>query len=111
MDPNNMGIDPHLAYFIPFFGLFFLIGIVIYIIPFWMIFKKAGFTPWLALLLFIPLANIIILYVLAFSQWKVAPVAQLTGGYPPTAYPPAYPPAAYPPAAPAANPNDPYPRG
>ena len=110
MDPNSMGIDPHLAYLMPFFGLFFLIGIVIYIIPFWMIFKKAGFTPWLALLLFIPLANIIILYVLAFSQWKVAPLAQLTGGYPPTAYPPAYPPAAYPPAAPPANPNDPYPR-
>ncbi|HEX6494993.1 MAG TPA: hypothetical protein VF018_05885 [Acidobacteriaceae bacterium] len=109
MDPNNMGIDPHLAYFLPFFGLFALIGIAIYIIPFWMIFKKAGFTPWLALLLFIPLANIIILYVLAFSQWKVAPVAQLTG-YPPTAYPPAYPPAAYPPAAPPANPNDIYPR-
>jgi hypothetical protein len=74
-----------------------------------MIFKKAGFSPWLALLLFIPLANMIILYVLAFSEWKVVPVAQLTGGYPPTAYPPAYPPAAYPPAAPA-NPNDPYPR-
>lgn len=110
MDPNSMGIDPHIAYLMPFFGLFFLIGIVIYIIPFWMIFKKAGFTPWLALLLFIPLANIIILYVLAFAQWKVAPVAQLPGGYPPTAYPPAYPPAAYPPAAPAANPNDPYPR-
>jgi hypothetical protein len=110
MDPNSMGIDPHVAYLMPFFGLFFLIGIVIYIIPFWMIFKKAGFTPWLALLLFIPLANIIILYVLAFSQWKVAPVAQLPGGYPPNAYPPAYPPAAYPPAAPAANPNDPYPR-
>ena len=111
MDPNSMGIDPHLAYLMPFFGLFFLMGIVIYIIPFWMIFKKAGFSPWLALLLFIPLANIIILYVLAFSQWKVAPVAQLTSGYPPTAYPPAYPPAAYPPAAPPADPNNPYPRG
>ena len=110
MDPNSMGIDPHLAYLMPFVGIFFLIGIFIYIIPFWMIFKKAGFSPWLALLLFIPLANMIILYVLAFSQWKVVPVAQLTGGYPPTAYPPAYPPAAYPPAAPA-NPNDPYPRG
>ena len=47
MDPNNMGIDPHLAYLMPFFGLFALVSIFIYIIPFWMIFKKAGFTPWL----------------------------------------------------------------
>jgi hypothetical protein len=106
MDPNHIGIDPHLAYFIPFFGLFALIGIVIYIIPFWMIFKKAGFSPWFALLLFIPLANIIILYVLAFAQWKVAPLPQYAGGYLPTAYPPAYPPAAPPPA----NPGNPYPR-
>ena len=108
MDPNSMGIDPHLVYLMPFFGIFALIGIFVYIIPFWMIFKKAGFSPWLALLLFIPLANIIILYVLAFSQWKVVPAPQYAGGYPPPAYPPAYPPTAYPPAAPPpANPGSP----
>ena len=84
MDPNSLGIDPHLAYLIPFFGLFAFVGIFIYIIPFWMIFKKAGFSPWMALLLFIPLANIIILYVLAFSQWKVVPAPQLTAGSPRT---------------------------
>lgn len=110
MDPNNPFSDPHLAYLMPIFGIFALVGIFIYIIPFWMIFKKAGFTPWFALLLFIPLANIIILYVLAFSQWKVVPIAQ-AGSYLPPAYPPAYPPAAYPPAVPPANPNDPSLRG
>ena len=115
MDPRNPLADPHLAYLMPIFGLFFVVGILIYIIPFWMIFKKAGFSPWFALLLFIPLANIIILYVLAFSQWKVVPVAQALGGYPPTFNPPAAYPAttspAYPPAAPPpANPGDPYPR-
>ena len=76
MDPNNPFSDPHLMYLMPIFGIFAIVGIFIYIIPFWMIFKKAGFSPWLALLLFIPLANIIILYVLAFSQWKVVPIAQ-----------------------------------
>lgn len=107
MDPNNPFADPHVAYFLPFLGMFAIVGILIYIIPFWMIFKKAGFSPWFALLLFVPLANIIILYVLAFSQWKVMPVAQMAGGaYPPAVYPPAYPPAAYPPA----NPGDPTPR-
>ena len=112
MDPHSIGLDPHLAYFLPFFGLFAIISIFIYIIPFWMIFKKAGFSPWFSLLLFVPLANMIILYVVAFSQWKVAPLQQYPGGYPPTAYPPAHPPAAYPPAAPPpANPDNPYPRG
>ena len=111
MDPNHLPIDPHLAYFLPFFGLFAIVSVVIYIIPFWMIFKKAGFSPWLALLLFVPLANIIILYVIAFSQWKVVP-AQLASGYPPNAYPPAFPPTAYPPATPPpANPGNPYSNG
>lgn len=100
MDPNNVGIDPHLAYLLPFFGIFAIVGIFIYIIPFWMIFKKAGFSPWLSLLLFVPLANIIILYVLAFSQWRVTPLPQY-GAYPPAMYPPAYPPAAPPPVTPA----------
>jgi hypothetical protein len=112
MDPNNPLSDPHLAYLMPIFGAFFLIGILVYIIPFWMIFKKAGFSPWFALLLFVPLANIIILYVLAFTQWKVVPAAQVAGPYPPAVYPPAYPPAAYPPATPPpANPGNPYPHG
>jgi hypothetical protein len=112
MDPNSMGIDPHLAYLMPFvffLGLFF---IAIVIIPLWQICKKAGFSPWLSLLILVPFGGLILLYVLAFARWKVAPLPQYAGGYPPTAYPPAYPPSAYPPAAPPpANPNDPYPRG
>lgn len=57
-------------------GVIALIGTAIYIIPFWFIFKKAGFTPWLCLLLILPLVNIVMLYVLAFTEWKVVPVAQ-----------------------------------
>lgn len=110
MDPNSMGIDPHIAYLMPFFGLFMIICVAVVVIPLWQICKKAGFSPLLSLLVVIPFGGLILLYVLAFARWKVAPVAQLPGGYPPNAYPPAYPPAAYPPAAPAANPNDPYPR-
>jgi hypothetical protein len=111
MDPNNMGIDPHLAYLMPLFFGFGLVFLAIVIIPLWQICKKAGFSPWLCLLILIPFGGLILLYVLAFAQWKVAPLPQYAAGYPPTAYPPAYPPAAYPPAAPPpANPNDPYPR-
>lgn len=54
--------------------LFALVASVVLVIPYWFIFKKAGFSPWLAVLMFVPLANVIILYVIAFSQWKVVPV-------------------------------------
>ena len=51
-------------------------------------------SPWLTLLNIIPLGNLVLIYVLAFAEWKVVPVAQLApypGGYPPL--PPQYPPA------------------
>jgi hypothetical protein len=61
--------------------LIILICVAIIIIPFWFICKKAGFSPWLSLLNLVPLGNLILLYVLAFAQWKVVPAPQL--GYPP----------------------------
>ena len=67
-DPNHMAM-----FFIPII-LFGIVANVVLFIPFWFIFKKAGFSPWLAVLMFVPLANVIILYVVAFSQWKVAPI-------------------------------------
>ena len=54
--------------------------------PYWMIFKKAGFSPWLALLMYIPLINIIVLYVVAFSNWKVVPAPQSASA--PMSFPP-----------------------
>ena len=32
-------------------------------------FTKAGFPPWLALLMLVPLVNLIVLYGVAFSRW------------------------------------------
>ena len=46
-----------------------LFAIVFTILPFWMIFKKAGFHPALSLLMLVPLANIAMLFVLAFARW------------------------------------------
>lgn len=63
--------------------MFFLPLIVI---PYWMIFKKAGFPPAISLLMFFPLLNLVILYVIAFSRWKVVPendVARMQYAYPP----------------------------
>jgi hypothetical protein len=83
-------IDPHSLHMLIAMMTIFLIPtlvfLVITMIPYWFIWKKAGFSPWLSLLLLIPLLNLVMLYVLAFSDWKVVPVAQLQQpGVPPRA--------------------------
>jgi hypothetical protein len=51
-------------------GLFFIVMIPVAIIPYWVIFRKAGFAPALSILVGIPLVNLIVLYYVAFSDWK-----------------------------------------
>ncbi len=43
----------------------------IYVIPFWFILSKAGYSKWLSLLMFFPIVNFILLYFLAFSNWPI----------------------------------------
>jgi len=50
--------------------VFLPVFLVVYIIPYWVIFKKAGFAPALSLLTAIPGVRLIVLYVIAFSDWK-----------------------------------------
>jgi hypothetical protein len=78
-----------------------LVATVLMVIPFWQIFKKAGMSGAMSLLMIVPLVNVVMLYVLAFSRWKVMPVPEYGAGYPPVGYPPpaAYPPPGYVPAA------------
>jgi hypothetical protein len=45
---------------------------VVMLPPFWVIFKKAGFEPILSVLMLVPVVNLVVLYVVAFSQWKPA---------------------------------------
>jgi hypothetical protein len=54
-------------------GLMFLAVIPLMVLPFWKIFGKAGFPPALSILILVPLANIIVLYYVAFAQWKTRP--------------------------------------
>jgi hypothetical protein len=56
--------------------LIIVIALAVIIIPFWFICKKAGFSPWLSLLNIVPLGNLVLIYVLAFAQWKVLPAPQ-----------------------------------
>lgn len=43
--------------------------VVIFIWPWYRIFGKAGFSGWPALLMFVPLVNIAMLFYLAFAEW------------------------------------------
>ncbi|HXO64667.1 MAG: hypothetical protein WAK94_17700 [Steroidobacteraceae bacterium] len=59
-------------------GLPWLIAAVVGIIPFWRICNRVGHSPWLSLLMAVPLVNVIFIYFLAFSEWpsqKSAPAA------------------------------------
>lgn len=53
---------------------FFLAPITLVVLPpFWVIFKKAGFQPILSVLMMVPLVNLVLLYYVAFSEWKAGP--------------------------------------
>jgi len=94
-DPSdfNGGI---IAAFVGVYLVFFVVLLAIVIVPFWFILKKAGFSPWLSLLNIVPLGTLILLYVLAFAEWKVIPAPQV-GWQPPYPPQPPYPQSPYPP--------------
>ena len=46
-----------------------VIGVVFKILPYWFIFRKAGFHPALSLLMIVPIASVVMLYIFAFSDW------------------------------------------
>ncbi len=47
----------------------FIFAVVFLLIPYWRIFKKAGFPPALCFLMLVPLVNIFMIYFLAFAEW------------------------------------------
>ncbi len=106
MDPNSPEAQAHamrlLALAAPMFAIFWLVIMAIIIIPLWKICTKAGLSGPLSLLALIPaIGMLVVLYVVAFSEWKVVPLS-LTSAYPTQYPPPSYPPAGYPPTGPAA---------
>ncbi len=91
--PDPVQIQHMMLTMMPFFALMSLVGAAVVVIPFWQIFKKAGMAAPLSLLMLLPLVGLIMLYVLAFSRWKVVPAPEYGVAYPPPGYPP---PPAYP---------------
>lgn len=90
--PDLATMQHILAIMIPLIGIIVLVSIAIVMVPCWFILKKAGFTPWLALLCIFPsLGTLVLLYILAFAEWKVAPLPPV-GWAPQPPYPPPPPP-------------------
>mgnify|MGYP001029743316 CR=1 FL=1 len=54
-----------------FLLVFLLLGVFLSIIPVWRIVSKAGFHGAFALLMLVPVVNIIMLWVFAFAKWPV----------------------------------------
>ncbi len=79
---------PHSLMYFMFFGFFAALISIVVVIPYWFIFKKAGFSPFLALLMLVPLIQIIMLYFLAFARWNVVPAAEVYPAPPPAPYQP-----------------------
>ena len=52
-------------------GPFWLLTAIILIIPYWRICQRIGWSPWLSLLMALPLVNVIFLYILAFADWPL----------------------------------------
>jgi hypothetical protein len=84
---QTYGLAPAHSFPFMFFGLFGVLLMIIVLIPYWFIFKKAGFSPLFSLLMFVPLVNIVALYFLAFARWNVVP-APTSYSTAPVPYPP-----------------------
>jgi len=54
-----------------------LVGLLIYaaliVVPFYQLWKRTGHNGWIALLMIIPIVNLVMLYVLAFKDWPAIP--------------------------------------
>ncbi|SEB65216.1 hypothetical protein [Terriglobus roseus] len=93
--PDPVQVQHMMLAMMPIFVLMGLIGSAVMVVPFWVIFKKAGMSGAMSLLMLFPVVNLVMLYVLAFSQWRVVPVPEYGMPYPPPGFPPAYPPPGY----------------
>ena len=49
----------------------FVIFAVVMVIPYVKIIRKAGFSGWWVLVLFVPLLNFVMLWVFAFARWPL----------------------------------------
>ncbi len=51
--------------------IFSMVAIIFSAVVYWRIFSKAGYSGAMGLLMFIPIANIVVLCILAFGEWPI----------------------------------------
>ena len=51
--------------------IYFIIYLICILLPCWIIAKKAGYKPWLSLLILIPFFNLIVFCYFAFMTWPI----------------------------------------
>lgn len=68
---NGSGIAALLGAGLLIYLIIILASIVLGIIIWWKIFSKAGYSGAMSLLMFVPVANLIVLLVLAFGRWPI----------------------------------------
>lgn len=44
---------------------------IVVMVPWFFIYKKAGFHPAMGCLMFFPLVNVVMMFILAFSEWPI----------------------------------------
>jgi hypothetical protein len=72
MDYNNSSqLSAALTGFGLFIGIISIVLLVLAIVIWWRIFSKAGYNGALGLLMFVPIANLIMLLILAFAEWPI----------------------------------------
>jgi len=86
MQPNPDQMMHLVAALLGVYMVIILVALVAIIIPTWFICKKAGFSPWLSFIVIVPFGGLVLMYVLAFADWKVVPAPQAFYQQPP--YPP-----------------------
>jgi hypothetical protein len=107
MDPDQINhLSGAIAGMMGFFMLFGLVVTAFTVFLFWRTLAKAGLSGPLSLLVLVPLIGwVVVLCILAFSDWRVVPAPQFYSGLQP--YPP--PPPNYPPPPPPTSYNPPPP--
>ena len=78
-------VDDFNALFALIILLFSLLFTALAVVLYWRIVGKTGYPGALGLLMLVPLANIVLLVVLAFTEWPIeAELRRLRGGEPPS---------------------------
>ena len=68
---ENTQVATALTAYFAIVGIIALVAIVFSVIIYWKIFSKAGYSGAMSLLMFVPIANLIALCILAFGDWPV----------------------------------------